>query len=66
MSTLIHNGWGTLDDAAEVLGVSTQTIRRRVADGSIRALRFGPRLLRVDMQSLEQSGTPITWTGTAA
>ncbi|WP_045265120.1 helix-turn-helix domain-containing protein [Microbacterium oxydans] len=66
MSTLIHNGWGTLDDAAEVLGVSTQTIRRRIADGSIRALRFGPRLLRVDMQSLEQSGTPIAWTGTAA
>jgi excisionase family DNA binding protein len=53
--------WGTLADAALFLGVSTKTIRRRIADGSIRAMKFGPRLIRVDMASLEESGRPLQW-----
>lgn len=53
--------WGTLQDAALILGVSTKTIRRRIADGSIRAMKFGPRLIRVDMASIEQSGRELVW-----
>lgn len=60
-----RNGWGTLEEASGALGVSTKTIRRRIADGSIRAMRFGPRLIRVDMTSLEQHGRPVGWAGGA-
>ena len=34
--------------AADMLGVSAKTIRRRIADGVIKGYRFGPRILRVD------------------
>lgn len=66
MNENARNGWGTLEEAAEAMGVSTKTIRRRIADGSIRAVKFGPRLIRVDMQSLEQPGTLLAMVGTAA
>ena len=42
-------------DAAFYAGVSVQTIRRRVADGTLTAYRFGPRSVRIDRdQLLEQ------------
>lgn len=56
-----ESNWGTMEDAARYLGVSSKTIRRRITDGTIRAKKFGPRLVRVDMTSLEQSGRPIAW-----
>ena len=37
---------------ARELGVSVKTVRRRIADGSIRAYRIGPRLIRVERDSL--------------
>ena len=58
-----RTGWGTLADAGEVLGVSTKTIRRRIADGSIKARKFGPRLIRVEMSSLEAFGRPLAYQG---
>lgn len=57
------NIWGTLTEAAEVLGVSTRTVRRRIADGSINARKFGPKLIRVEMTSLEEFGRPLTYQG---
>lgn len=51
--------WGSMEDAARYLGVSSKTIRRRIADGTIVAQRFGPRLVRVDMQSLALAGRPM-------
>ena len=48
--------WISMEEAGQILGVSAKTIRRRVADGTIRAQRFGPRLLRVDESSLRASG----------
>ncbi|WP_311257185.1 helix-turn-helix domain-containing protein [Microbacterium sp. WCS2018Hpa-9] len=56
-----ESNWGTMEDAARYLGVSSKTIRRRIADGTIRAKKFGPRLVRVDMTSLEQSGRSMSW-----
>jgi excisionase family DNA binding protein len=47
-----------MEQAAQILSVSVKTIRRRIADGSITAKRFGPRLLRVDLTQLEDSGRP--------
>lgn len=39
--------------AAESLGVSVKTIRRRISDGTARGYRVG-RLIRVDMDKLRQ------------
>jgi excisionase family DNA binding protein len=58
--------WGTVDQAATLLGVSTKTIRRRIADGSVDARRFGPRLIRVDLNRLIDSGRPLAYFGNAA
>lgn len=38
----------TLTAAAEELSVSVKTLRRRIADGSVRAYRIG-RLIRIDL-----------------
>lgn len=55
--------WASMEDAARYLGVSSRTIRRRIADGTIPAKRFGPRLVRVDMTALPSIGEPMTWGG---
>ena len=38
--------------AATTLGVSVKTVRRMIARGDIRAIRVGPRLIRVDAEAL--------------
>jgi len=58
--------WGTMEEAARILEVSLKTVRRRIADGTIKASRFGPRLVRVDMRSLDDAGRPLQYTGGAA
>ncbi|MCC2030034.1 excisionase family DNA-binding protein [Microbacterium sp. YMB-B2] len=40
--------------AAESLGVSVKTIRRRISDGTVRGYRVG-RLIRVDPDELRRS-----------
>ncbi|MGP6172204.1 excisionase family DNA-binding protein [Microbacterium sp. A204] len=40
--------------AAENLGVSVKTIRRRISDGTVRGYRVG-RLIRVDLDELRRS-----------
>jgi len=42
----------SMADAAFYAGVSVQTIRRRVADGTLSAYRFGPRSVRIDRDQL--------------
>ena len=51
--------WGTIQDAADLWKVSVKTIRRRIADNSIDAMRVGPRLIRVDLNSLDSAGHPL-------
>lgn len=50
----------SIDEAAARLGVSTKTIRRRISDGTLKAVRIGPRLIRVDAASLASAGRPLT------
>ena len=52
-STQQSRRWGSIDRAALNAGVSTRTIRRRIADGSISGYRFGPRVIRVDLDEVE-------------
>lgn len=56
-----ESNWGTMEEAARYLGVSAKTIRRMITRGEIRAKKFGPRTIRVDMDSLEQSGRSLAW-----
>ncbi|MGC5583032.1 helix-turn-helix transcriptional regulator [Ornithinimicrobium sp. W1665] len=49
----------TIAQAAERLGVSTYTIRRRIADGSLPAVRIGTRAIRVDADDVDALARPI-------
>ena len=54
----------SLQEAAEQYGMSTKTIRRRIADGTLVAYRVGPRSIRVTVADLEALATRIpTATG---
>lgn len=49
----------SLQEAAIELGVSVDTIRRRIADGSLPAVRVGPRLLRVNKADVVAMEKPV-------
>lgn len=49
----------SIQDAAEVLGVSTRTVRRYIADGSLPAERVHGRLLRVRVTDVEALCQPV-------
>ena len=63
MATAETPVWGTIQTAADRYQVSTKTIRRMITAGLIAAERFGPRLIRVNLASLEAIGTPLQYTG---
>lgn len=44
--------WVTINDAAEHYAVTENTIRRWIDAGYLYAERFGPRMIRVDLDSL--------------
>jgi excisionase family DNA binding protein len=56
--------WASLDAAAEYIGVSPKTLRRRIADGEITGYRIGARLIRVDLAELDALASPIPTRGT--
>ena len=41
--------------AADEYGVCTKTLRRWIAAGRITGYRFGPRMIRVDLDEIEQA-----------
>jgi excisionase family DNA binding protein len=45
--------------AAEFLNVDPKTVRRYIAQGRLKACRIGPRLIRVDRQSVLDLARPI-------
>jgi excisionase family DNA binding protein len=49
----------TIQQSAELAGVTTQTIRRRISDRTLKAYRVGPRAIRVDAQSLLEMLRPM-------
>ena len=52
-------------EAARV-GVHPKTLRRRIADGSLTAYRFGPHLIRLDPREVDALMRPIPSAGRAA
>lgn len=59
MGTTHTRTWGTIDEAAELRQVSAKTIRRYISQGLIEAERFGPRLIRVNLTSVESVGRSL-------
>nr|WP_082966254.1 helix-turn-helix domain-containing protein [Mycolicibacter sinensis] len=48
-----------LTEAAERCGVHYRTIRRWIASGQLKAVRVGPRLLKVDAAQLDAMLQPL-------
>lgn len=44
----------SLAQASQRTGLSTRTLRRRIAEGRLPAYRSGPRILRVDPEDVDQ------------
>lgn len=63
MSTTTPSEWGSLQEAADHCEVSTKTIRRMISRGEIEAVRFGPRLIRVNLARLDEAGRPLQVRG---
>lgn len=51
--------------AADYAHCNPRTIRRRIADGTLTAYRFGPRMIRVDLDEVDAMMRPITTIGQA-
>ncbi|RFZ08111.1 excisionase family DNA-binding protein [Mycobacterium marinum] len=51
--------YGKISEAAEVLGVTTRTIRQMIADGRLIGYRSGSRLVRVDLNQIDDIMRPF-------
>lgn len=45
----------TMEEAAALLGVSSDTVRRRIRAGALKAYRLGPRMLRLRKTEVERA-----------
>ncbi len=59
MHTSTGRRYESLAEAAERTGLSTRTLRRRIAEGSLRAYRVGPRILRLDPVEVDRLMVPV-------
>ncbi len=58
----------TIADAARILGLSTDTVRRRISDGELRAYRVGrgPKApIRLDLDEVSDYARPISTVAAA-
>jgi excisionase family DNA binding protein len=51
--------WITVREAAELKKISVWTVRRYITQGRIQAERIGPRLIRVNLESLNNLGAEV-------
>lgn len=56
--------WGTVKDAAELMGVHTMTIRRYINAGDLPARRKGVKLIQVDLDAVRKLIQPVQPTAT--
>ena len=55
----VQRRFASIPDAAQYAAVSPKTIRRWIAAGRIEGYRAGPRLIRVDLNELDATLTPV-------
>lgn len=66
-SPTIAPAWASIEDAATYLGVHPGTVRRRIAEGKLKAYRLGGKLtIRVKLADLDALLTPIPTAGGAS
>jgi excisionase family DNA binding protein len=55
----------SLDEAAELVGTSTRSLRRLISNGQLKAVRIGTdtRLIRIDRDELDKVIHPVTPNG---
>lgn len=58
--------WVPIDQAAEHFSFSPDTVRRMISRGEIEGRRFGPRLIRVRLDEIENAGRPLCVGGGAS
>jgi excisionase family DNA binding protein len=63
MHAVPATGWATIQEAAARFQCSTKTIRRWIEQERIDAKRFGPRLIRVSVSSLDSLGAGLGAAG---
>ena len=63
MATNNAPNWGSIQESADRFHVSAKTIRRMISRGEIEAQRFGPRIIRVNLASLDQAGRSLQYVG---
>ncbi|AOZ63981.1 excise [Mycobacterium phage Baehexic] len=49
----------SIQQTAEYLGVHPNTVRNYIAEGKLKAVRLGPRLIRIERDSIEALLRPI-------
>lgn len=54
--------WATKTQAADYIHVHPETIDAWVEQGLVTAYRFGPRLIRIDLNEIDAMGTADTRT----
>jgi excisionase family DNA binding protein len=62
LSESISPIWGTVKEAAERKKISVWTVRRYITAGLVEAERIGPRLIRVNLNSLDKLGRSLQYT----
>lgn len=53
----------SIPDAADRYGVHSTTVRRWISDGRITGYRFGPRMIRVDLDEIDALFRPLAAGG---
>lgn len=52
--------WITIQQAADLMSVSTKTVRRLIASQQLPARRIGSRMIRIDAADLDSLGRNLT------
>lgn len=53
----------TISEAAERIGISVRTLRRRISEGALPAYQIGPRLLRLRVDEVDAAFMSIPTVG---
>lgn len=59
LSLAAMGGLISLSEGARRVGVSDRTLRRRIAEGAVNAVRVGPRLVMIDPAELDKLLSPV-------
>lgn len=52
--TPVPSRLGSLSEGAADMNVSTRTLRRMISRGELTGYRFGPRMIRIDLDELDR------------